>query len=331
MSKLESQLVLVEFVSELLGGDSKGLAAALKAVDPGTRPDGQSYFFSVLESRGVRIRVDRSSLAEYDSNILGYESALGKQRPGFRFTYFQYLAALYAEVFLARLSTDPTELLKVVREFHKSKHYDLPPYKASDLTKVAFWMATGAGKTLIAHVNLMQWALYEPFHADNVILITPNESLSRQHMEELALSGISAARADKAGAWAEVQVIEITKLYVEGEKSEHRRGGVSIPVSMFEGQNLVLVDEGHKGSTSAADVSEERKWRAIREALAGKKGFTIEYSATFAQIRETNEDLLREYSKAILVDYGYRHFWEDGYGKDYRVRQPEGRGRLRRR
>jgi phage repressor protein C with HTH and peptisase S24 domain len=319
VSKLENQLVLFDFVTDLLGGDYRGLVGALKSADLGTRSDGQSYFFSVLESRGAQVRIDRSALAEYDLNILGYEASLGKGRPGFRFTYFQYLAALYAEIFLSRLSVDPAGLLKGVRSYQKEQGYDLPRFEVSDLRKLAFWMATGAGKTLIAHVNLLQWQRYQPFHADNVILVTPNESLSQQHMEELVLSGIAAARADKAGAWADVQVIEITKLYVEGIASEKRRGGVSMPVSMFEGRNLVLVDEGHKGSTSAADLKEERRWRSVREALAGEKGFTVEYSATFAQITENNEELLRDYSKAILVDYGYRRFWEDGYGKDYRV------------
>ena len=66
-------------------------------------------------------------------------------------------------------------------------------------------------------------------------------------------------------------------------------------------------------------TADERKWRDIRESLAGDRGFTFEYSATFAQITETNDELLDEYGKTILFDYGYKHFWEDGYGKDYRV------------
>lgn len=319
MSRLEDQLVLFDFVTDLLGGDYASLVRGLKGADIGTRPDGQSYFLSVLESRGVQIKMDRSVLPEYDLNILGDEEQLRQQRPGFRLTYFQYLAALYSEIYLSRLAEDRDGLLRDVRAFHKRRGYALPAYSASDLRKLALWMATGAGKTLLAHVNLMQWQRHHPFAADNVILITPNESLSQQHMEELALSGISSARAEKAGARADVLVVEITKLYVDGAETRQRRGGVSMPVSMFEGRNLVLVDEGHKGSTTAADINEERKWRAIREALAGDNGFTFEYSATFAQITAGNEDLLREYSKAILVDYGYRRFWEDGYGKDYQV------------
>lgn len=319
MSRLEGQLVLFDFVTELLGGNYAELVRELKGAALGARADGHSHFFAVLESRGARVRLAHSDLAEYDLRILGYEARLGQQRPQFRFTYFQYLAALYSEIYLAWLASDARGLLREVRAFHARRGFVLPRYEASDLTKLAFWMATGSGKTLIAHVNLLQWQHYRPFDADNVILVTPSETLSKQHMEELALSGISAARADKAGGWADVQVIEIHKLYIDGAGTEKRRSGVSMPVSAFEGRNLVLVDEGHKGSTTAADANDERRWRAIREALAGPRGFTVEYSATFAQITEGNDDLLREYSKAILVDYGYRRFWEDGYGKDYQV------------
>jgi phage repressor protein C with HTH and peptisase S24 domain len=318
VSKLERQLVLFDFVTELLGGNYSDLVASMKGADLGTAPGGQSYFFSVLDSRGAHLKIDRSSLAEYDSNILTYESSLGRHRSSFRFTYFQYLAALYSEIYLDHLASDRRALLDDLRGFQR-KRYSVPRYEDADLDKLSLWMATGSGKTLLAHVHLLQWKLFRPFEPDNIVLVTPNAVLSEQHIEELALSGVSARRADLTGDAGDVQVIEITKLYVDGADTDSRRGGVSLPVSMFEGRNLVLVDEGHKGSTSAKDMAEERKWRDIRKALVRRGGFTIEYSATFAQITDKDEDLLGEYSKSILVDYGYRRFWEDKYGKDYRV------------
>jgi hypothetical protein len=50
----------------------------------------------------------------------------------------------------------------------------------------------------------------------------------------------------------------------------------------------------------------------------------MEYSATFAQAigaatPKARDALLTEYGKAILFDYSYRHFYDDGYGKDFRV------------
>ena len=91
--------------------------------------------------------------------------------------------------------------------------------------------------------------------------------------------------------------------------------GVTVPVEVFEGSNLVFVDEGHKGSGSEA-----RTWRSRREALS-KSGFTFEYSATFGQALNAAGDdaLTAEYGKAIAFDYSYRYFYDDGYGKDFHI------------
>ena len=105
-----------------------------------------------------------------------------------------------------------------------------------------------------------------------------------------------------------MKVTEITKLVME------KRGeGDSVPVEAFEGNNLIFVDEGHKGSGGEV-------WRAVRDAL-GETGFTFEYSATFGQAlaAANNEVLLTEYGKAIAFDYSYRYFYDDGYGKDFQI------------
>jgi hypothetical protein len=85
-------------------------------------------------------------------------------------------------------------------------------------------------------------------------------------------------------------------------------------VDAFGPNNLLLVDEGHRGASGEA-------WRELRRRLA-EDGFTFEYSATFGQIvngasSNRRSSLLDEYTKAILLDYSYPHFYEDGYGKDY--------------
>ena len=127
-------------------------------------------------------------------------------------------------------------------------------------------------------------------------------------------SGISAARFDLnengslMTALNDMKVTEITKLVME------KRGeGDSVPVEAFEGNNLIFVDEGHKGSGGEA-------WREVRDAL-GETGFTFEYSATFGQALSAarNDALTAEYGKAIAFDYSYRHFYKDGYGKDFRI------------
>jgi hypothetical protein len=90
-----------------------------------------------------------------------------------------------------------------------------------------------------------------------------------------------------------------------------------VGVDAFGPNNLLFVDEGHRGASGEV-------WRALRQRVA-ERGFTFEYSATFGQIvngatpDSKRNELLQEYGKAILFDYSYPHFWEDGYGKDYWV------------
>jgi hypothetical protein len=47
----------------------------------------------------------------------------------------------------------------------------------------------------------------------------------------------------------------------------------------------------------------------------GERGFCFEYSATFSQSIKQKSSLIQEYAKAIIFDYPYRLFYQDGYGK----------------
>ena len=254
------------------------------------------------------------ALARYDDNIRNHLGAMNARRSKpITLRYFQYLAALYTEVFLDGYFNCRGETLRSLNDL--LAEYDAgESFSEADLRKLAFWMATGSGKTLIMHLNYRQFLHYNNQHLDNVLLITPNEGLSEQHLDEMTASGIPCSRSYlddsglMSGVEAAVQVVEITKLV-----EQRRGGGVRVPVEAFEGNNLIFVDEGHKGSGGEA-------WRRFRDAL-GERGFTFEYSATFGQALNAarNDELTAEYGKAILFDYSYRYFHGDGYGKDFRV------------
>nr|MBA3587149.1 hypothetical protein [Chloroflexota bacterium] len=155
---------------------------------------------------------------------------------------------------------------------------------------------------------------------DSVILVTPNEGLSRQHLGELAASGIDAAlllesRTAPGLFRPMVQVVEIHKLRLPDERVGD---GTSVPVEELGGANLVFVDEGHKGTGSEA-----QNWKRKQRSLA-TDGMLVEYSATFAQAiaasaGKARRGLLNEYGRSILFDYSYGHFYADGFGKDYSV------------
>lgn len=321
--KLEQRLVLLSWLNSLFGYKSnRELLADMKEAAEGFDASGRSYIFHQLEARGGKVQVPLADLARYDDNIRGHLHAMNARRPEpIMLRYFQHIAALYTEIFLDWYFNRRGEMLRSLNSFVETRNASKPAgdpqdpkFSQNDLTKLAFWMATGSGKTLIMHINYRQFLHYNDLPLDNILLITPNEGLSEQHMAEMAASGIPCRRFDlnESGlGMAEkdvVRVIEITKLV-----QEKRGGGESVPVEAFEGNNLIFVDEGHKGSGGEA-------WRRFRDAL-GETGFTFEYSATFGQALTAarNDKLTAEYGKAIAFDYSYRYFHGDGHGKDFRI------------
>ena len=322
-ARLAQKLVLLDWLHQRLGYDNtEQLLADVKQADEGFDPEGHSHIHARLASRAGRMQgVTTNDLQRYDDHIRTHlaEMNAGRSDP-ITLRYFQYLAALYTEIYLDRYCNRPAVLLRWLNEFVQQRNSNrrpneqTRPFVAADLSKLAFWMATGSGKTLLLHLNYRQFLHYNREPLDSILLITPNEGLSQQHLYELQASRIPAQRfgLNQSGSllWNQgvVSVTEITKLVLE------KRGeGESVPVEALQGNNLIFVDEGHKGSGGEA-------WRKVRDAL-GETGFTFEYSATFGQALAAARDdaLVEEYGKAIAFDYSYRYFYGDGYGKDFTI------------
>ncbi len=300
---------------------NQALFGTMKEAREGYGASGRSHVARLLASLD-KSSVPPDDLARYDDNVRRHLASIntGRREP-ITLRYFQQLAALYAELFLDRRAAAPEALAREINGYVKhrvhSLHSSYPVRKITrkDLNKLAFWMATGSGKTLIMHLNYLQFLHYAGGERlDNIILITPNEGLSAQHMAAMTASGIPSARFGEAGLIAghprTVRVTEITKLV---EKRRGRAAGVSIEVDALGDRNLVFVDEGHRGASGEA-------WRSVRDAVAAR-GFTFEYSATFGQALAAARDdkLTLDYGKSIVFDYSYRYFHRDGFGKDFRV------------
>ena len=335
----------------------------------GIDDDGQSKFFHEL-MRGLfnPNLIAEADLRRYDLNIVGYWQAITVGRNKLeghelQMKYFQYLSLLFSEIYLDWYFNKRQALLDGVNEqmarYREEKGSEpFRDFTADDLNKVAFWNATGSGKTLLLHVNIKQYLNYfqaghADSHPDKIILLTPNEGLSRQHLEELKLSGFPAQLFNKNQTLkypGMVEVIDINKLGDE-------MGDKTVAVEAFEGNNLVLVDEGHRGTGKDATA-----WMRRRNALV-QGGFAFEYSATFGQavakgytvemaeleiqkkrakmlfgttnLRKLDDGQVAQlalsqeekrlarvtatresYAKCILFDYSYKFFYEDGYGKE---------------
>jgi len=330
--RLDDYLVLNSFMNKLFGmKDFDAFQELLKNVEDGFDDEGRSYVFLTLYSHSGIDPQLKSKLEEYDSNIKGYVDHINvKKETKVRLKYFQYLAVLFTEIYLDHYFEDPIKLMNSltpspgeILEFREKKKGFNPGFIKNDLTKIAFWMATGSGKTFLVHINYLQFMHYNrgphEIELDNILLITPSESLSNQHIDEMQKSGIPCERfqSQNLGHWSKyaghnvIKVIDIHKL------TEDKKGqGVTVDIESFGRKNLIFVDEGHKGSGGM-------KWKYFREELS-KEGFAFEYSATFGQaVASANGnvqlDLLNKYGKSILFDYSYRYFYSDGYGKEYSI------------
>ena len=329
-AKLQEALVLFKYILNLFGcKDLAALSGDLK--DPaleGVDDEGCSRMFYALKKYlYTDVGISEQELREYDRHIVKYTKEINERRTEkITWKYYQYLALLFTEIYLDRYFTDKMRLLEDINcflvdefNFRPETWHEMPQFTDDDLNKLAFWCATGSGKTLMLHVNIKQYLYYaEKHHAkklNRILILTPNEGLSNQHIQELKTSGFYAELFNKQGQGGlfggkqTVEVIDINKLAdTDGDKT--------VAIDSFEGNNLVLVDEGHRGSGGEV-------WKGYRNKLT-QEGFSFEYSATFGQAIAalSGKDrlaLLEEYGKATLFDYSYRYFYNDGYGKDYRI------------
>ncbi len=326
--KLEDHLLLSKIIASKIGINRLSEIKEFKDVPEEFDAEGRSYMFhEILIRSGNTIPEDE--LAQYDSNIRKhFESWKKRRKQNLTLKYFQYLALLFTEIFLDNYFSSPTKFLEEINgwvmekcdEFGSGISYD---DVFGSMNKIAYWMATGSGKTMIMNMNCWQFMHYNKgphkINYENTILVTPSDEMSSQHLDELKTCNIPAIlfQGDTAGYFSideknTIKVISIHKLKLPEDKKGE---GVTVDVSSLGTKNLVFVDEGHKGQTS-----EDMKWKQIRDWLAKDGGFTFEYSATFGQaISNSEEASCREYSQAILYDYSYKYFYGDGYGKDFRI------------
>ena len=163
-------------------------------------------------------RLPTELLLEYDQNIVRHTQRLNERRitrgeEPIVWKYFQYLTLLFSEIYLDRYFRDPKALLgdlnKQVAACNANKPeaeriaaFDEATEAWPQLNKLAFWMATGSGKTLLMHANILQYRQALTRHGrrrelNRILLLTPNEGLSQQHLREFEAAGIDAELFNK--------------------------------------------------------------------------------------------------------------------------------------
>ncbi len=319
--KFNEKLVLNSYLLSLLGvGSFEELAKDLKAsrLEELDENDNSLFYHQLSNNISVKRKISNDKLQMYDENIVRHTKVIGRD---IKWKYFQYLSLLFIEIYLDKYFESKAQLLEdlnsYLREFNADmdSNEKLARYDETELNKLALYNATGSGKTLLLHINILQFNHYAKgkIKINKTVLITPNEGLSNQHLEEFQASNIGAKIFSKEGRGLfesnAIEIIEITKL---GEEEADK----TVAVDSFEDNNLVFIDEGHRGAKGEI-------WKTNRDKLS-KNGFAFEYSATFAQAINSatgvkKKNLENEYTKAIIFDYSYKYFYNDGYGKDYSI------------
>jgi hypothetical protein len=312
------KLVLNQYLLKQFGVEKfDELSRALKPPQYETiDSEGVSGFYKrLITEYHDTLKISAERLAHYDLNIVGHIRKINEKRDEkITLKYFQYLSLLFTEYYLDEYFNNRQGLLEALNTFvadfnsRQEPVNRIEPYIESDLNKIAFWNATGSGKTLLMHINYHQYRHYARGSLrggdSSFILLTPKEGLSLQHVDDFRASGIPAAIYQKGVSRMfapadEIAILENTKL---GDKD----GDKTVAAARFGDKNVVFVDEGHRGASGDT-------WYKYRNMLC-ENGFSFEYSATFGQAVKAanNKELTQEYAKCILFDYSYKYFYSDG-------------------
>ena len=207
----------------------------------------------------------------------------------FKLRYYQVLALLFTECFFADQQSDG---------YNENSRQETQ-------RMLAYWMATGSGKTHIMHLNILQY-LHHFCKKDNarlqIFLTTPLANLIKQHERELEpyIRQLNETYHNRIEL-----IIDTTQGLLQKEDDYFH-----LP-DEEEIRRLILVDEAHIGLTS----QQSGKFRELRRnRLNVRNSFLFEYSATFHNVAK---ELADEYNNAIIYRYDYARFYGDGYGKDH--------------
>ena len=147
----------------------------------------------------------RTRIKSFDANLVAHLDEINLYRDEkIQWKYFQWLSLMFVEIYLHEFFKDRHGLLNCLNEQYDRfvSHYKnqnmetgIQPFTYEDLNKLCLQNATGSGKTLLMHCNILQFkhhANQSAKHNDysEIILISPNDRLSEQHSNELEESNI---------------------------------------------------------------------------------------------------------------------------------------------
>lgn len=165
MSKLNHALVLNRFMLHLFGANSFEAFSEFfnDSRNEGLDDNNISNFYHILITRLFSSEyLNKDILLEYDQNIVRHSQQINQDRTEpITWKYFQYLSLLFTEIYLDKYFSNRYKLLADINSFIERFNNpidrdvlsylnkdEFPEFIIEDLNKLAFWNATGSGKTL---------------------------------------------------------------------------------------------------------------------------------------------------------------------------------------
>jgi len=258
-----------------------------------THPDvdfRESVYQDRLEQYDTTLGLDNTILNSVEKHLKTYNAYLKtNQQEEVGLRYYQILALYFTELYL-----------------QKKEEHDFVFAKES----LAYWMATGSGKTIIMHLNIFQYIAHcKGFRDFEIIMTTPGVNLIEQHERELIpfLEFLNGKYRNTIRLTIDTTSALLNKpndFFDFPQSKSYRR--------------LILVDEAHIGLSTTGKTGTDGAFMDLRKRLNIENSFLFEYSATFHNISGALE---KDYEKSIVYDYNYNLFYKDGYGKDYFFQQ----------
>lgn len=250
----------------------------------------ETVYQDKLELYDTTLGLNVAILSTVQKHLKTYNTYLKtNQQQEVTLRYYQILALYFTELYLIK---------KEEHDFIFSKE------------SLAYWMATGSGKTIIMHLNILQYIAHcKNFRDFEIIMTTPGVNLIDQHERELTpfIEFLNTKYRNAVRLTIDTTSALLNKpndFFDFPQSKSYRR--------------LILVDEAHIGLSTTGNTGTDGAFMDLRRRLNIENSFLFEYSATFHNI---NGALEKEYEKSIVYDYNYNLFYKDGYGKDYYFQQ----------
>jgi superfamily II DNA or RNA helicase len=222
---------------------------------------------------------------------------------------------------LDRSSAAKRKVAALLENYYSEQDDKLPYWQF--INRMAFWMATGSGKTLVIVKMLeMLWHLIQrgEIPAHDMLVLAHREDLLAQlhsHVREFNAGGGLHIHLKELREYAEIKhqapslfgAQEVTVYYYRSDNLSNEQKDKIIDFRSYDngGQWYILLDEAHKGD------KEDSKRQHIYSILS-RNGFLFNFSATFTDPR----DII-----ATVANFNLSEFIRKGHGKHISILRQE--------